>query len=393
MRAREKSVIAVSAGAVGIGASLGFFPGFLATVLSEELLVSKGKVGLIVGIYFGATGLGSILAGKITEQIGPRISIVIDMAIVASCSFLIAAIGTYSVWVISSVLAGAAYGLSNTGTNVAIGKVIGAEKRTLAMSVKTSGVPLMAALAAAIGPWSAEQWKWEHILLINGGAAFSLGIAAFFIVPNLPPHSVEQSNDKALPSKFYWFGIASFLLIAGSQPLYSWIVSYLEDSLDVSSGSAGAVTSIACFCGVLVMICNGLFADRLGADSRVKLLMALLFSSSIAVVLVSLGPALGIASVIIGAIVGVSTQLSAIGTMHACIVDKAPLSVSRATGITMTGYYLGALVSPPLFGFVVDWTESFAYSWLGTTALLFAAVFAWQRVGRIKPQIEMQGGS
>ncbi len=393
MRAREKSVIAVSGGAVGIGASLGFFPGFLATVLSEELLVSKGKVGLIVGIYFGATGLGSILAGKITEQIGPRISIVIDMAIVASCSFLIAAIGTYSVWVISSVLAGAAYGLSNTGTNVAIGKVIGAEKRTLAMSVKTSGVPLMATLAAAIGPWSAEQWKWEHILLINGGAAFSLGIAAFFIVPNLPPHSVEQSNDKALPSKFYWFGIASFLLIAGSQPLYSWIVSYLEDSLDVSSGSAGAVTSIACFCGVLVMICNGLFADRLGADSRVKLLMALLFSSSIAVVLVSLGPALGIASVIIGAIVGVSTQLSAIGTMHACIVDKAPLSVSRATGITMTGYYLGALVSPPLFGFVVDWTESFAYSWLGTTALLFAAVFAWQRVGRIKPQIEMQGGS
>tara|TARA_Y100001968_G_C19452450_1_gene769678 strand:+ start:8143 stop:9324 length:1182 start_codon:yes stop_codon:yes gene_type:complete len=393
MRAREKSVIAVSGGAVGIGASLGFFPGFLATVLSEELLVSKGKVGLIVGIYFGATGLGSILAGKITEQIGPRISIVIDMAIVASCSFLIAAIGTYSVWVISSVLAGAAYGLSNTGTNVVIGKVIGAEKRTLAMSVKTSGVPLMAALAAAIGPWSAEQWKWEHILLINGGVAFSLGIAAFFIVPNLPPHSVEQSNDKALPSKFYWFGIASFLLIAGSQPLYSWIVSYLEDSLDVSSGSAGAVTSIACFCGVLVMICNGLFADRLGADSRVKLLMALLFSSSIAVVLVSLGPALGIASVIIGAIVGVSTQLSAIGTMHACIVDKAPLSVSRATGITMTGYYLGALVSPPLFGFVVDWTESFAYSWLGTTALLFAAVFAWQRVGRIKPQIEMQGGS
>ena len=393
MRAREKSVIAVSGGAVGIGASLGFFPGFLATVLSEELLVSKGKVGLIVGIYFGATGLGSILAGKITEQIGPRISIVIDMAIVASCSFLIAAIGTYSVWVISSVLAGAAYGLSNTGTNVVIGKVIGAEKRTLAMSVKTSGVPLMATLAAAVGPWSAEQWKWEHILLINGGVAFSLGIAAFFIVPNLPPHSVEQSNDKALPSKFYWFGIASFLLIAGSQPLYSWIVSYLEDSLDVSSGSAGAVTSIACFCGVLVMICNGLFADRLGADSRVKLLMALLFSSSIAVVLVSLGPALGIASVIIGAIVGVSTQLSAIGTMHACIVDKAPLSVSRATGITMTGYYLGALVSPPLFGFVVDWTESFAYSWLGTTALLFAAVFAWQRVGRIKPQIEMQGGS
>ena len=58
------------------------------------------------------------------------------------------------------------------------------------------------------------------------------------------------------------------------------------------------------------MICNGLFADRVGAKSRIKLLMALLFSSSIAVLLVSLGPALGIELVIIGAIVGVSTQLS-----------------------------------------------------------------------------------
>ena len=102
--------------------------------------------------------------------------------------------------------------------------------------------------------------------------------------------------------------------------------------------------------------------------------------------LVSLGPALGMSFVIVGAIIGVSTQLSAIGTMHACIVDKAPFSVSKATGITMTGYYLGALASPPLFGFVVDWTGSFAYSWIGTVALLFAAVFAWQRVGRIEPQ-------
>ena len=56
MRVKEKSVVAVSAGAVGIGASLGFFPGFLATVLSQELLVSKGKVGLSVGIYFGSKG-------------------------------------------------------------------------------------------------------------------------------------------------------------------------------------------------------------------------------------------------------------------------------------------------------------------------------------------------
>ena len=39
----------------------------------------------------------------------------------------------------------------------------------------------------------------------------------------------------------------------------------------------------------------------------------------------------------------------------------------------------------------MDWTESFAYSWLGTTALLFAAVFAWQRVGRINHKMKCKG--
>jgi|TARA_B100001094_G_scaffold177776_1_gene171753 MFS family permease len=386
VRSSERGLVAVSAGAVGIGASLGFFPGFLATVLSEELLVSKGKVGLIVGIYFGSTGLGSILTGKITEKIGPRAAIAIDMAIVAICSFSIAIVGTYIIWVISSILAGAAYGLSNTGTNVAIGKEVDKDKRTFSMSIKTAGVPFMAALASAIGPWSASQWKWEHILLVNGIVAIAVGISALFVIPNLKVNSVQKSNARTLPTNFFWFGIAAFLLIAGSQPLYSWIVSYLEDSMDASSGLAGGITSIACFSGVVMMICNGLFADRLGPRNRINLLIALLSISTIAVFFVSLGPSLGMFFVITGATIGVSTQLSAIGTMHACIVDKAPFSISKATGITMTGYYLGALASPPLFGFIVDWTGTFAYSWIGTGALLFAAIFAWQRVGKINPQ-------
>ena len=197
---------------------------FLATVLSQELLVSKGKVGLIVGVYFGATGLGSILSRRITERLGARISIVVDMAIVAICSFLVAVIGTYSIWLIASVLAGAAYGLSNTGTNVVIGKVIAAEKRTLAMSVKTSGVPLMAALASAIGPWSTEQWKWELILMVNGGVAICVGVSALLIVPNRLVDSVDQNKDKAP---------AEFLLVRNSVVFaYSWFTATIfMDSL------------------------------------------------------------------------------------------------------------------------------------------------------------------
>ena len=387
MKSRDRALIGVSAGSVGVGASLGFFPGFLATVLSEDLGVSKGKVGLIVGIYFGATGIGSILAGKITELYGPRKVIFADMLAVATCSFLIAILGNYAMWVISSLVAGAAYGLTNTGTNAAIGKAIPEVQRTLAMSIKTAGVPFMATVASAIGPWSAGKWQWENILVVNGICALVVGLAALVIVPDDDFELGESLITKSLPVKFYWFGVASFLLIAGSQPLYSWIVSYLEDSLDVSSGLAGAITSIACFCGVIGMILNGLHADRVGAEKRIQLIMALLTISAIAVGFIILGLVIGVWIVLVGAIIGVTAQLAAIGTMHACVVDKAPFSVSRATGVTMTGYYLGALASPGLFGYVVDWTGSFAYPWAGTAILLLAAVFAWFKAGKIKTQL------
>ena len=59
--------------------------------------------------------------------------------------------------------------------------------------------------------------------------------------------------------------------------------------------------------------------------------------------------------VVIGLTLGVSTQLAAIGTMHAAVIDKAQ------TGITMTGYYLGALVTPAGFGLLVDISDTFIY--------------------------------
>ena len=54
---------------------------------------------------------------------------------------LIAVFDTYAMWIAGSVVGGMGYALGNTSTNVAIGHTVPLERRTLAMSVKTSGVP------------------------------------------------------------------------------------------------------------------------------------------------------------------------------------------------------------------------------------------------------------
>ncbi len=370
-----------------MGASLGFIPGFLATTLSEDLDVSRGKIGLIVGVYFGATGIGSIPAGRLTDRFGARKVVVSNMLLVAGASVLIAILSTYAIWIIMSVLAGMGYALANTGTNVAIGNAVPLERRALAMSVKTSGVPLMATVAAAIGPWAANVWNWQTILVINAISATIAGLAALVILDDDRMEATTSISTHPLPRGFYWFGIAAFLLIGGSQPLYSWTVSYLEESLDASAGLSGGIMAIASFTGVIMMICNGVWADKLGALKRIPLIMILLCVSSLSVIMVILGTTLGTFIVIIGLTLGISTQLAAIGTMHAAVIDIAPLSIGSATGITMTGYYLGALVTPAGFGVLVDITDTYLYSWLATLAILVSAIAAWQRAGKIQSQL------
>ena len=88
-------------------------------------------------------------------------------------------------------------------------------------------------------------------------------------------------------------------------------------------------------------------------------------------------------AVVVGAVIGISVQLATIGTMHATVVDHAAGSVARATGVTMTGYYIGALASPAAFGALADVTGTFAWSWLATVILLLLAIPTWALAARV----------
>lgn len=376
-------IVAVSALCMGVGASLGFVPGFLATTLRDDLGISRGQVGLLVSLYFGCTGIGSIMGGRATDRFGARAVIAADMVLVAGAAFLTAAIGSYWSLVLAAILAGSAYALVNAGTNVAIGRAIDPERRTLAMSIKTAGVPLMAMVAAGAGPPLADRTSWQTIIVITGAVALAAAVVAVVVFDDDRPAAGAAAPRGELPEGFWWFAVGAFLLIAGSQPLYSWTVAYLEQSLDASPGLAGAISATASGVGVVFMIASAQRTDRVGPDARVRRLITLLAINLAGTVLVMTGELVGTWFVAAGAVIGISAQLAAIGTMHAAVVDRAPRAVARATGVTMTGYYIGALASPAAFGWLADGTDTFAWSWAATAVLLAAALPVWHVAGRV----------
>ena len=377
-------MVAVSALCVGLGASLGFIPGFVATTLRDDLSISRGQVGLLVSLHFGCTGFGSILGGRITDAFGARAVIVTDMLIVAMSATFAAVVGQYWALLVAAVTAGSAYSLVNAGTNVAIGRSIPPQRRTMAMSIKTAGVPLMAMIAAATGPAVGARFGWQPIVIAIAVIALAAAVAAGLTFADDRPAPAAQRTKASLPAGFGWFSLGAFLLIAGSQPLYSWLVAYLEQSLDASPGVAGGVSAMASACGVAIMIASARFADREAPDARLRRLILLIGINIVGTLLVLVGAFAGIAVAAFGAVIGVSAQLAAIGTMHAVVVDRAPLAVARATGVTMTGYYIGALASPAAFGALADATDTFTWSWTATVLLLVLAAPVWMIAGGVK---------
>jgi CP family cyanate transporter-like MFS transporter len=384
-----RGVIAGCTAATGIGAALGFLPGYAAVSLQDGLDVSRGAVGLLVSLYFGSTGCCSVLAGSWTHRLGPRRSLVAVMLLVAGCAALGAVLESYVVLAVTALAAGGGYALVNTSTNAVLGAVVAPRRRTTAMSIKTAGVPTMATLAALFAPAAADRWSWTSVWWTVAVVAAAVSGAVWLV---LPPDRLQSSHGPDLtrvrsrpPPSFVWFAVAAFLLIAGSQPLFSWLVPYVEERFDTSAGKAGVVAAVATALGTARLVVNGPVADRRGASRRLDQMVTLSLATALGLALVAVGGVFGVGVVAVGATIGIASQLATVGSMHAAIVDRAPAAVAAATGMTMTGYYLGALVSPVGFGVLVDLTGTYRWGWWILFAMMLACAAAWRRADRANP--------
>jgi predicted MFS family arabinose efflux permease len=313
------------------------------------------------------------------------------MLLVAGCAAFGAVLESYLVLVVTALAAGAGYALVNTSTNAVLGAAVVPRRRTTAMSIKTAGVPTMATLAALFAPPASDRWSWTSVWWTVAVLAAAVGAAVWLV---LPPDRVASSHGPDLtrvrsrpPPSFIWFAVAAFFLIAGSQPLFSWLVPYVEERFDTSAGQAGLIAAVATALGTARLVVNGPVADRRGASRRLDQMVTLSLVTALGIALVAAGgvAGVGVGVVAVGATIGIASQLATVGSMHAAIVDRAPGAVAAATGMTMTGYYLGALVSPAGFGVLVDLTGTYRWGWWILCGMMLASAAAWRHADRANP--------
>lgn len=381
---RGPAVVAASMLALGMGSSLGFFPGYFVAAVRDDLGISRAQVGLLVSLHFGCTGLGSIIGARITEKIGTRTAVVVDQLMVAIAAWGAALLDSYAALVAAAIFAGFGYALANAATNEAVAAAVPETRRTLALAAKTSGVPMLALISATLVPWASDRWSWNLILMIGGTLAAASALISSVVIPDIRAARVATAHGgSVLPKGFWWFAVSAFFLVGSSQPLFSWAVPYLDEGLGTSKPVAGAIAGAGAGAGAICMSLTALRADYLGRTRRVPLIVGLCSVLAVSNVVVMSGLTLGVAVATVGLIIGFIAQLAAIGIMHAAVVDRATLAVARATGVTMTGYYMGALATPVSFGALVDWLGTYTWAWLVMALGSAAAAVCFTRTNRV----------
>ena len=372
-------VVLACALVIALGAVSANTIGYLIPDLMQDLSISRAAAGLITGLFFGATGVGAFAASRIVQQFGARRALITASATVTVLATASGVIGSYWILLLYGLFCGFAYSLATVGTNVVVASVVPERRRGVALTAKTSLAPFFSGSSSILVGFFIDKTGWRLILFVIAGLCALVALNSSLSLP--------QQVKPVLQHKpiLYVYGLAVFLSSGGGSAFFLWIVPFLKQDLELNSQNAGLVAGIMTMCSALGMVGIAFFSDRLGVRRRFDVIIGLTGVCGIAATFLVADQRLSSGVVVLLLSIGVLTVATNSGLMHAAIVELAPDAVAQATGITLTGYYLGSFVAPYLFGFIAD-RSGYPTAWLASGVALgvSTALLVWIRLANIR---------
>ncbi|CAJ53787.1 MFS transporter [Haloquadratum walsbyi] len=380
-------------------ASLCYYSIFAATdFIRDTFELSESLVGLFLAAALIGYTLTLFPSGAAVDGYGER-----PVMIVGLLGLAIAAIGvsfapTYLTILIAAGVLGAAYSTAMPASNRGIVANAPAGQANLAMGLKQVGVTTGSAAAsivitgvAAVVVWPVGFWI---IAFIAGG--YALGFTGAYT-------GKSGSGEVAMPDIWglmrrqkYLLLVAAGLFIGASIfTMLGYVVLYIVDTVHLGSrmGSfgitatvvGGGVLALTQLTGSAARVVAGNLADRLRNrqinDSQGAAVVATAQLTLGAVLFAAL--AVGPQSILLVSIVFVGLGLSihgSTGVFYSCLtdlVDDAELGAATAGG--QTAINIGGILTPPLFGIIVE-TSGYRLAWVllaglsGIAAVLLAVI-------------------
>jgi predicted MFS family arabinose efflux permease len=382
-------VVLACALVIGLGAVSANTIGYIIPDLMQDLSISRAAAGLITGLFFGATGVGAFAAGRVVPRFGARRALIAASATVTVLATASGVIGSYWILLLYGLFCGFAYSLATVGTNVIVASVVPERRRGVALTAKTSLAPFFSGSSSILVGFFIDKTGWRTILFVIAGLCALVALNSSLSLPQQVKPAIQHKPDKAKSIRarpiVYVYGLAVFLSSGGGSAFFLWIVPFLRQDLELNSRNAGLVAGIMTMFSALGMVGIAFFSDRLGVRRRFDVIIGLTGVCGVAAAFLVVAQQLSSGVVVLLLSIGVLTVATNSGLMHAAIVELAPDAVAQATGITLTGYYLGAFVAPYLFGFIAD-QSGYPTSWLasGIALGISTTLLVWIRLANVR---------
>ena len=361
--------------------------GPLAPALGRDLALSSAQLGLIVtAFYLGAIGV-LLFAATAADRWGPRRLFLAGPALIAVGLLAASRAPSFGQLLLFMAVAGIGNGIALPPTTRAVMEWFGPTSRGSAMSIKQTGLPLAGLLVALAVPLGLGSVGWRGSLALIAAITMVSGALAFALYRDAPGgHAPETARGGGLatlardPRLLAVTGFAT--IMSGIQlALIGFLVLYFHRALGYPLLLAGGLLALAQVSGVVARIVSGVLSDRYFGARRQPVLVLMAGAAIAGSAALALAPTA--TPVVLVAGVMILLGFSAVGWSGVSMALVAELAgrerSSAAAGVALTGSYLGVIVTPPLFGLLVDLTGGYRISF-AALALLGVIAFGFARL-------------
>ena len=379
-----------------------------ASAFQRELHLNNTQVGLVFSAFAYPYLIFQIIGGWVSDRFGARRTLTVSAVIWALATLLTGLVGSLGSMLCARVMLGFGEGATFPTATRAMSDWTAQGNRGFAQGITHSSARLGNALTPPLVVWLMTLATWRGSFIILGFVSLAWVVAWVFyfrddprdhprITPGelaaLPSYADRKKTEKEtvpwlllarrmLPVTvvYFCYGWTLWLYLA-------WIPSFFLHSYRLDLKRSALFSAGVFFGGVLGDALGGVVSDRILRKTgdlnkaRRNLVVACYLCS-----LLSMVPVLFLHDLTWVAIclsLGFFWSEFTIGPMWAIPMDIAPRFSGSASGLMNTGSALAAIVSPLVFGYIIDRTHNWVLPFLGSIGLLLAGsiVAFWMKPG------------
>lgn len=339
-----------------------------------ELHISSTMTGFLFSSYAVASLIATPFFGKLTDQVGRRIPILIGLVLLAVSTFLFAFSHSIGLLIISRMTQGIAAGAAWTAALAYLVDLFPPKTRGKAMGFAFTGISTGSLLGAPIGGLIFELGGYEWPFLSAAGFAVLVIILVLLFLPKI---SIQQQTEKtgmlALLRQPPVLFIGLIILLAATTLclLDPVLPILLSGTFHLSSGMIGLAFGIMTLAYGLMSPISGSFADRYHPR---RVLLISLTGLAVALVCMALSPTiwLVISTMVFAGLCMGSSLSPAMSYLGDVIDNSGKSSYGAAYALSNMIFMVGMIAGPAIGGTLVDeWSVTAVLTLLGFVIFLF----------------------